>query len=70
MRAHGAGSAVGAALLLRLVLHIYQGPAAVVGVLPIGLIFGIYAWKTQRLWPVILVHAAMDFFGLMMLGSG
>jgi membrane protease YdiL (CAAX protease family) len=67
MRAHGAATAVGAGLLLRLMLHIYQGPAAVVGVLPIGLVFGIYAWKTQRLWPVILVHAAMDFFGLMTL---
>jgi uncharacterized protein len=51
---------------VRVLYHLYQGPAAA-GIVPIGLVFAYWYARTERLWPVIIAHGLMDFFGLMAL---
>jgi membrane protease YdiL (CAAX protease family) len=50
----------------RVLVHVYQGPFAIVSVLPTGLIFGAYYLYTHRIWPVVVAHATMNLlaFGL------
>ncbi len=62
-RTQGGVFSVGLSALLRLAVHAYQGPVAVVAILPIGILFGWYFWKRHNLWPLILAHAIMDFVG-------
>jgi len=64
LRAHGASFAVGAALLVRLLANLDQGPHVLVGIVPLGLLFGIYHWRTGRLGPVIVAHAMIEAFSL------
>jgi membrane protease YdiL (CAAX protease family) len=54
---------------LRLLYHLDQGPIAVIGVIPLGLIFGQWFVRTGRLWPLIVAHALGDFLPLMMMRS-
>lgn len=57
----------GAALLsvvLRTLVHLYQGPVILIGVLPLGVAFTWYYVRTQRLWPVVVAHALFDAMGL------
>ena len=63
---HGAAFAIGTAMLLRLLTHVYQGPVAVLSILPTGLVFGWYFWSRGKLFPVVFAHALADFlaFGL------
>lgn len=61
---HGPAFSIGVAVLLRLLMHIYQGPIAVLTILPIGIAFSWYFRWRRRLYPVILAHAIMDFIGL------
>ena len=49
---------------LRLAVHVYQGPWAVLGVLPLGLAFTWYYGRTRRLWPVVVAHVLFDALGL------
>jgi len=56
--------AVSASAALRLLYHLYQGPAAVVGILPLGLVFGYWYARTGRLWPLIVAHALFDAVAL------
>jgi len=46
--------------------HIYQGTAAAVGVLGLGLIYGVAFCILRRLWPVALAHAIADVVGWLM----
>lgn len=64
LRPQGAAYAVGVALLVRLLANLDQGPHALVGIVPLGLLFGIYHWRTGRLWPVIVAHAVIEAVGL------
>lgn len=64
LRVHGAAFAVGASLLLRLLTNLEQGPQVVIGIVPIGLVFGIYYWRTGRMWPILVAHAMMEAIGL------
>ncbi len=57
--------AVSASAALRLLYHLYQGPAAVVGILPLGLVFGYWYARTGRLWPLIVAHALFDAVALL-----
>jgi membrane protease YdiL (CAAX protease family) len=50
---------------IRLLYHLYQGAIAVIGVVPIGLIFALWYRRTGRLWPVIVAHAVTDFAALL-----
>jgi membrane protease YdiL (CAAX protease family) len=49
---------------LRAIVHLYQGPWAVLGVLPVGVAFTWYFGRTRRLWPVVVAHALFDAIGL------
>jgi membrane protease YdiL (CAAX protease family) len=68
---HAAGVRVTVAattsLVLRLLAHVYQGPLAIIGVLPLGVVFTAYYLWTRRLWPVIVAHAMQDIVALVAL---
>ncbi|WP_405134059.1 CPBP family intramembrane glutamic endopeptidase [Nocardia sp. NBC_01388] len=49
-----------ASALLRGSYHLYQGIGGGIGNLVMGLIFGRYWQRTNRLWPLLLAHALID----------
>ncbi|MFF3221330.1 CPBP family intramembrane glutamic endopeptidase [Nocardia suismassiliense] len=49
-----------ASALLRGSYHLYQGLGGGLGNLVMGLIFGRYWQRTNKLWPLILAHATID----------
>ncbi len=55
---------------LRLAVHTYQGPWAVLGVLPLGVGFTWYYGRTRRLWPVVVAHVLFDAIPLAQRLSG
>jgi membrane protease YdiL (CAAX protease family) len=61
----GAGFAIGASALLRLIAHAYQGPLAAVVVFPLGIAFAMVYWRTRELWPLVLTHGLIDLVGLL-----
>jgi membrane protease YdiL (CAAX protease family) len=46
---------------IRLLYHLYQGPIAFAGIIPVGLVFAWWYARTGRLWPVIVAHGLGDF---------
>ncbi len=50
--------------LIRFSYHIYQGPEAVLFILPIGLMFAYLYVKYRRLWPLVLCHIILDVVAL------
>jgi len=60
----GVTFAVNLSTALRVTYHLYQGPLGVLAIAPIGLIFAYWYARTNRLWPVIVAHGAMDLIGL------
>jgi membrane protease YdiL (CAAX protease family) len=69
LRRYGASTALGIALFVRMLYHTYQGPHALVSVMAVGLIFGLYYQRTGRLFPVVLAHIAIDVFAFLGPGS-
>ena len=61
---HGAAFAVGVAVLLRLLSHIYQGPVAVLLILPMGVLFSLYFLFRRQLCALVIAHALLDFIPL------
>lgn len=57
--------AINVSVAVRLLYHLYQGVAAVVGVLPLGLIFATWFAYQRRLWPLIIAHALFDAVGIL-----
>ncbi|MBB5913703.1 membrane protease YdiL (CAAX protease family) [Nocardia transvalensis] len=49
-----------ASALLRGSYHLYQGLGGGLGNLVMGLVFGTFWQRTNRLWPLILAHATID----------
>jgi membrane protease YdiL (CAAX protease family) len=49
-----------ASALLRGSYHLYQGLGGGVGNVVMGVIFGRYFQKTNRLWPLVIAHALID----------
>ena len=66
-RRFGVASAAGVSIALRLLAHAYQGPLALVTVLPIGVLFTVYYIRTRRLWPIVVAHAFQDTLALTLL---
>jgi membrane protease YdiL (CAAX protease family) len=58
---HGLAFALGSAVMLRLITHLYQGPLAAVAILPLGIVFGIYFHFRRELLPVVIAHGLLDF---------
>jgi membrane protease YdiL (CAAX protease family) len=52
--------AVNVSVAIRLTYHLYQGASGVVGIVPLGLLFGYFYARTGRLWPLVLAHAVID----------
>jgi uncharacterized protein len=46
--------------LIRFSYHVYQGPEAVLFILPMGLLFAYLYVKCRRLWPLVLCHIILD----------
>jgi membrane protease YdiL (CAAX protease family) len=60
----GVHFALTCALLLRVLMHLYQGPLALVGVLPVAIVFTVYYVRTGRLWPLVIAHVLLDCVAL------
>ena len=56
--------AINVSVAVRLAYHLYQGPLAVLHIVPMGLIFGYWFARTGRLWPLVVGHALLDFLAL------
>jgi len=50
---------------IRLTYHLYQGAIGAVGIVPFGLVLGLWYARTGRLWPAIAAHAVTDFVALL-----
>ena len=48
------------AYVLRGTYHLYQGPAAFVGNLAMGLLFGWLYTRTTRVMPLVIAHSIID----------
>jgi membrane protease YdiL (CAAX protease family) len=68
-RRFGDGLAATISVGLRLLAHRYQGPLALVTVLPVGLLFTLYYLRTRRIWPVVVAHAFQDTLALSLIAS-
>jgi CAAX protease family protein len=66
----GTGLAAGISAGLRLMLHAYQGPLALITIVPVAVIFTLYYVRTRRLWPIIAAHAFQDLLSLGVLAAG
>ena len=60
----GVRAAAVSSIVLRTAVHAYQGPWAVLGILPVGIVFTWYYVRTRRLWPVVIAHVMLDAIGL------
>jgi membrane protease YdiL (CAAX protease family) len=69
LKRYGMWPAVLASAGFRACLHAYTGVNGAAGVLLLGVIFGLVYWKWRQLWPLILVHAIIDFIALHNLAS-
>jgi membrane protease YdiL (CAAX protease family) len=67
--ARGFWPAINASTALRLLYHMYQGTAAIVSILPLGLIFGYWYARTGRLWPLVVAHVIFDVLALLAIGT-
>ncbi len=65
LRRFGMWVAVLSGVLLRALLHMYQGVGGVVSIIVLALFFGFTYWRWRQLWPLIVAHALNDFIGLM-----
>ena len=57
-------TAINVSVAIRLLYHLYQGPAAAVGIVPFGLILAYWYARSGRLWPAITAHAAANLLDL------
>jgi uncharacterized protein len=60
----GLGIAMGASVLLRILMNVSQGPLGATGILLLGMLYGVFYWDYRQLWPLILAHVILDFLGL------
>lgn len=60
----GVMTALNISILVRLSYHLYQGPVAVIGLVPFGLVFAWAFVRTGRLWPLVIAHIAQDILAL------
>lgn len=58
------GVAMFISLSIRLLYHLYQGPIAIVTIIPMGLLFFYLYARYRRLWPLMFAHGLLDMYGL------
>lgn len=64
----GAWIAINVSTVVRLLYHLYQGPLAVLTIVPMGILYGYFYACTRQLWPLIFAHVLVDIIGLSELG--
>ena len=60
LRQFGLSIALGVMVLVRVLYHLYQGPLGALWVVGVGLTFGLYFARTNRLWPPVFAHVLWD----------
>lgn len=60
----GFGFTLFTSLTIRLLYHLYQGPIAIISVIPMGILFFYLYARYRRLWPLVLAHSLLDFISL------
>jgi uncharacterized protein len=63
-RRFGLGVAGALSVGLRLMVHAYQGPLALVSIIPMGVVFTTYYVRSHRWWPVVVAHSIQDLVAL------
>lgn len=56
--------AINTSVVVRLLYHLYQGPIAVMTIVPMGLLYGYVYSRTRQLWPLVVAHVLVDIIGL------
>jgi membrane protease YdiL (CAAX protease family) len=69
LRGLGLSLAIGIPLLVRILYHLYQGPAGVIWILAFGLTFSFSYVRSQQLWPPVLAHILWDIVPVIISGS-
>ena len=64
LESQGLGIAMGASVLLRVLMNVSQGPLGATGILLLGMLYGVIYWDYRQLWPLMLAHVILDFLGL------
>jgi membrane protease YdiL (CAAX protease family) len=64
LRSRSYAAALFVSVLVRVAVHLYQGPLAVLAIAPVGLISTTYYLDTRRMWPPVIAHAIMDIVAL------
>jgi len=70
LRHRGVLVAAGVSIGLRTIVHAYQGPVALLGILPLGVVYTRYYLRSGRLWPVIGAHMCQDALAFALLLHG
>jgi membrane protease YdiL (CAAX protease family) len=60
----GYWAAFGSVVVIRLLVHAYQGPLALISILPLAVILTVYYLRTGRLWPIVVAHVIFDLAAL------
>jgi membrane protease YdiL (CAAX protease family) len=60
LRRRGVHTAAAASVAARAVVHLYQGPLRLAGIVVAGIVLSMYYWRTRRLWAVVFAHGFMD----------
>lgn len=64
LRKDGVAVAFGVSVLLRVLVHLYQGPQALLASIPIGAVLATYYLQSRRIWPAVVAHSFMDLMAL------
>ena len=51
---------------IRLLYHLYQGPVALLSIIPLGVLFAAVYWRTRTLWPLLVAHTLANFLAFSM----
>lgn len=65
LRGYGLAIAVGVALAVRVLYHLYQGPLGALWVFGFGAAFSLYYLRSEQLWPPAFAHILWDIIPLM-----
>jgi membrane protease YdiL (CAAX protease family) len=64
LRSRSTAAAFWGSVLVRVAVHLYQGPLALVAVAPVGVVLTSYYLGSRRIWPAVVAHAVLDFQAL------
>ena len=64
LREEGVAVAFSASVIVRVLVHLYQGPLGIISNVPFGAVLAAYYLATGRIWPAVLAHSAMDLIAL------